>query len=200
MANLKDAAVSGETITLDNTAVHTLGPALVLEGCTILSDTGAKGLVQTGLSMKGGVWRQSRALKDFHFDGTLFEGVAFEGVFEGVDFGSWDGTPEAGVKACDFRRATLSACRFLTVEPDDVAPPNWPGFVIVHPERALDHVRGMGVTGKLATSLDIACDTDPECTIYADNLERLAERAGIDADTVAGLVGSVPGLKIGAKV
>lgn len=199
MVKLKDAALSGETITLDNAAVHTLGPSLVLEGCTLVSDTSADGLVLTGVTMRGGTWAQGRPLKDYHFAGTVFDGVAFEGTFDGVDFGSWDGTPEASVAACDFSGATLSACRFLTTEPDAVTPPKWPGFIITNPGEALDHVRGMGLTGKLAVSMDIACDTDPECTIYADSLDRLAERAGSDADAVAELIASVPGLKLGAR-
>ena len=199
MVELKEAALSDETITLDNAAVHTLGPSLVLEDCTVVSDTGADGLVLTGVTMRGGTWRQARALQDFHFSGAVFEGVAFEGTFDGVDFGSWDGTPEAGVAACDFSGATLSACRFLTTDSDGIVPPRWPGFIITNPGEALDHVRGMGLAGKLAVSMDIACETDPGCTIYADSLARLAERAGSDAGTVADLIASIPGLRLGGR-
>lgn len=198
VVELRRQTLTGQTVLLNNTDMHVLGPRLVLNDCVVACDSVAKGLTVVGLRMNGGRFVQTRRLCNKQFAYGHFHGVAFEGTFSGCDFGSWDGTEDASLSSCDFSKAILDGVRFLNVDPAGTTFPPWPGVIITNPIAALDAVRERTwPTQSLRISMEVACDNDPECTVIALRLDDLAKRGLISIDACADLIRDLPGVALG---
>lgn len=187
----------GERLLLSNLEVHSLGPELTLQNCEIYSDCEEAALIPSGVRMSGGRFiQQDRALRDFHFEHVHFDGVKFEGAYEGVDFGDWDTPQKSSIVSCDFTLARLDGCRFLNCDIHTILLPKWPCYTIVDLPTARSFVLARQWPTKIALYLDVDTDNDPECVAISGDAARLARKAGITLDELRGLLQPIPGMLI----
>jgi len=194
---IRNTKLSNERLLLSNVEVNSLGPALELEQCEIVSDCREKSLVIPGMEMVGGKFvQQDRTLSNFHFENAHFRGVSFSGNFSGCDFGDWDSTEKSSIADCDFSEARLEGCRFLNCDMDTIELPRWPCFTIVGLADARDFVLGYQWPGKVGITLDVYTDNDPECVAICGDAEQMAKASGIVLEHLRASLQLIPGVRI----
>lgn len=194
--NLSHTVLAGQTIQLEARSMHSLGPALRLEDCTVDSSSDAKGLILGGLQMTGGKFLQRKRLSNVHFTRSHFHGVQFEGTFSGCDFGAWDDADAASISHCDFSAARLDGCRFLAAPMETIGLPRWPCFTVIDPFNAVGHVQSRTWPGKLGIALFTHVDWDPTCVAVCGDAERMAQRNGLSLDQMRVELAGIPGLHV----
>lgn len=194
--NFKNQHLSQREISITDDEVNVLGPDLVLEGCSILSSCTAEALVIAGLRMKEGAFDQRSPLSNYHFERAHFEGVSFVGSYSGCDFGDWDSDQKSSIVNCDFTNARLDGCRFLRCKTETIRFPKWPYFTIINPGAARQYVLSQSWPGRVATTLGIYTDVDPECVAITGDAERIAKKNKLALSDFRDLLAKIPGILI----
>jgi hypothetical protein len=198
MTKIKDTRLTGETITLDKSLkTHpVLGPELELVDCTVVNETGADVII-AGLKMRGGTWRQPSVWQNDEINHGSFDGVVFEGDYDGLTFGDWS-NPATGVATnCDFTTARLEGVRFLHGNHSGATFPPWPHFSVQDPHGAVDALKTLGLEKLLEVNFNSLLDQDPLCTLVVDSAERIAKRRKLPLDQIREIVEKLPGANIG---
>lgn len=191
--NFKNEQLSGQTLVLKDDDANVLGPGLVLQECTVISECENQAIIIAGLTMTGGRFEQKRPLSNFHFERAHFRGVAFSGDYVGCDFGDWDSRENSSITNCTFANARLDGCRFLNCDQNSIEFPGWPCFTITNPVSAREYVLSQPWPSKLGIVLDIYTDTDPECVAVCGDAERIAKKNDISLEALHALLLGIPG-------
>jgi hypothetical protein len=192
---LEKTVLSHQRILLSNSEMNVLGPELRLEQCNVISDTVGKGLIVAGFSMIGGTFEQRRALYNFHFKRTHFQGVTFSGVYVGCDFGGWEPSEMASIENCNFIDATLDGCRFLNCETKTIKFARWPCFTIHNPNMAREYVLSQKWPVKVGIVLDVYTNMDPECVAICGNAASISKNSSVSLEDLRILLAMIPNIQ-----
>ncbi|WP_341679300.1 hypothetical protein [Niveibacterium sp. SC-1] len=193
---LRDRKLSQLKLELTGDELCSLGPALELDHCHVVSRCRERMLVVPGLTMRGGSFEQKVQLTNFQFSDAHFQGVRFEGKYVGCDFGDWDSVAQASISDCDFSAAVLDACRFLNCQPETIRFPPWPCFAIFHPHAAASTVASKNWPDELEVVLDTYRDALPACAAIVRDARKLAREQAMPLDALLDLLKSLPGIHL----
>lgn len=197
MKRFANETLSRRELVLKDHEVNVLGPRLVLEECTVVSECGHRALVVAELTMRGGSFQQRRrSLTNYQFDNAHFDGVRFVGRFVGCDFGDWDTTVKASIARCTFEEATLDACRFLNCDAGNIVFPAWPCFVVHDPSRAREYVESQQWPIELGLVLNVITRNESACVASCLDARRVEKNDGLPLDAIRATLRDIPGLAI----
>ncbi|AJY40642.1 hypothetical protein I6G56_23195 [Burkholderia humptydooensis] len=193
---LRNQVISDSVIELDAKEVHTLGPNLRLENCTINSDCTTRSLIASNTEMVGGVFNQRKALKNFQFDRVIFSGVKFTGTFIGCDFGNNSESLPGKALDCDFSQAKVHDSRVYECDPERIGFPAWPRFTIVNPYLARDYVMSQAWPADMGIRMGVYTNNPPRCNAIFGDAEVFAKEYKIGQDDLRRLLEKIPGIVI----
>jgi hypothetical protein len=188
--------LSDRVIDLDATEVHTLGPNLKLERCTIHSHCTTRSLIASDTQMLGGSFNQKKVLRNYPFDRVIFQGVKFTGKYVGCDFGSKSRDLQGQAVDCDFSEARVHDSSVYDCPPDRIGFPMWPRFSIAHPRDARAYVMSQEWPSRLGTAMDVYTDVSPRCTAVFGDASELAKECGIGEAELRARLEKIPGIVI----
>lgn len=87
MNQFQNQTISGQTILLPDKGMNYLGHNLILENCTLIIETSAKGLVIAKTQFIDCEIIARKKLTNFRWHSTDLIRCKFEGIFSGNDFG-----------------------------------------------------------------------------------------------------------------
>ncbi|MFD0713198.1 hypothetical protein [Paenibacillus sp. GCM10027626] len=193
---LRNQVISNSVIDLDATEVHTLGPNLKLENCTINSDCTTRSLIVSNTEMVGGFFDQRKTLKNFQFDRVIFSGVKFTGTFVGCDFGNNSESLPGKALDCDFSQAKVCDSRVYECDPERIVFPVWPRFSIVNPYLARDYVLTQTWPSNMGIRMDVYTDNSTRCNVIFGDAAVFAKEYKVDQSDLRVLLEKIPGIVI----
>ena len=181
MQEVRDRAISAETIVVDGSDILNLGPSLVLERCKITLSASWRTLVLHGVQFLDCDIVAKKKLTNFRWDMAAFRDCRFSGTFTGNDWGHWpDVDYPAIVENCDFTHAVLDACRVLGAAARSNKFPAWPCFTIFDPISRLDALRKLDWPGEMTTVIDSLDGSSTEVTSATFHFPSLVKKFKIE--------------------
>lgn len=160
---LEHRSIDNESIILDNSVVHFLGPKLTLTTCTVDLRLSGRQLAIVEAELVDCHIKVRRTLKNFPWCDASLRGCRFTGTLSGHDFGHWPDlyAPNGGIRDCDFSAAILDGCRFIECDIDSITLPTWPCFTIINPIARAADMLAIQWPGRLGILGEIYADSPP---------------------------------------
>lgn len=187
MRQFRDQRIEGEYLILKAGEVNYFGPNAEVVDCKLEIKVPTKDLVITRSHFLNCEFIFPKKTSNYDWFGANLESCNFKGTFIGHDFGHSEKLryPTGAIKGCNFEEAILDGCRFFECDMGTIKLPKWPCFTILSPFSQIEMMKMSGglALAELAADYEYATAQPTASTVYAP---RLAERLGIDIDTILG--------------
>ncbi len=177
---MKNLTINNEAINIPAKEIALLGPDLVLNDCIVEIKCASKDLSITGLTMEGGRFNAKKELCNFQIKNSCFRNVEFLGSYSGVDFGE-----DGAFSSCDFSKASLDNCRFISADLTDIVLPK-AGHIVLNRDTIADlKEESKRCHPKVGMFIQVISENQPtEVTGIIVNENKLAKRLKIEVSDV----------------